>query len=159
MENNVTELRPAWRNFWFGMAVAGLFLFLFLIGLLGALAGGGEQAGEAAGGAMLFLFIGLGALGMVAFKRFTWKYTIDGNRVSRHYGIISRNQQSVRIRDLRSVELDQSLVQRVLNVGNIAFYSAGSATAEVIFKGVLDPARLRDRIDNMVDQLKDGTSE
>ena len=108
---------------------------------------------------MLFLFIGLGALGMVAFKRFTWKYTIDGNRVSRHYGIISRNQQSVRIRDLRSVELNQSLMQRLFNVGNIAFYSAGSASAEVIFKGVLDPARLRDRIDNMVDQLKDGTSE
>lgn len=159
MTDHVTELRPAWRNSWFGMSVAGFFLFIFLLGLLAGLLEGGEQGGEMAGAAMLFLSIGLVALGMVAFKRFTWKYTIDGSRVSCHYGIISRNQQSVRIKDLRSVELSQSLVQRLLNVGHIAFYSAGSASAEVIFKGVLDPARLRDQIDNTVDQLKDGSGE
>jgi hypothetical protein len=45
------------------------------------------------------------------------------------------------------------------SLGSVGVPIHDSASAEVIFKGVLDPARLRGRIDNMVDQLKDGASE
>jgi uncharacterized membrane protein YdbT with pleckstrin-like domain len=144
------ELRPAWRNYWFGFLAAGLGFFVSIVAALGF---GGENG--AWFGAGTWFVLALIVLCFVVFKRFSWKYTIDGTRVSRHYGLISRNQQSVRIRDLRSIELDQSLFQRIFRVGDLAFYSAGSAKAEVRFFGINKPMEWRDRIDDAMDRLKD----
>ncbi len=95
--------RPAWRGQWLLMIVVAFLLLLALAttpGLRGEL---NEQL-LAAG---LWLAM-LGTLLMLLYRHYAWKYEIDEARVSRHYGIISRNQQSVRIRDIRSVELNQT---------------------------------------------------
>ncbi len=143
-------LRPAWRTYWSS--------FLFAVILL------------AAAGAIYFHFydqvpeeelvaLGLVALTVfwllyVAFKRYAWKFTIDNNRISRQYGIISRNQQSVRIQDLRSIELNQSIFQRLFGVGELYFFSAGSADSEVMFFGIHSPSRWRDKIYDVMDVAK-----
>lgn len=145
-------LRPAWRNYWPGFLIAAV---LALMAAVAALASVDPAVDIGAG------ILGLGALVVLAFvalKRLSWKFTIDDNRVVRHYGIVSRNQQSVRIRDLRSVELNQSFFQRLLGVGNLSFYSAGSDSAEVTFVGISDPVGWRDRIDRATDQLE-GSNE
>jgi len=41
--------------------------------------------------------------------------------------------------------------QRIFNVGDLLFYSAGSAAAEVEFRGVRDPASVRDLVDQAMD--------
>ncbi len=149
MTNGQAELRPAWRNYWVWFLAAGLLLLTALGFLIG-------EATEGEGwGAEIWLLAAILVMGVVLFKRFSWKFTVDDNRVSRHYGIISRNQQSVRIKDLRSVELDQSLIQRILGIGDLGFYSAGSVDAEVKFFGIKSPAEWRDEIDNRMDRLKD----
>lgn len=144
-------LRPAWRNYWallllvaalFGASVATLFAvetadgdpYLVFSGILAV--------------AAVFVFV------VVLLKRLSWKYVVDDQRVTRHYGLISRNQQSVRIQDLRSVELNQSVPQRIFGVGDLSFYSAGSAEAEVGFHGVKGPEAIRDRIDELADRAK-----
>jgi uncharacterized membrane protein YdbT with pleckstrin-like domain len=143
------QLRPAWRNYWLGLLIAGALLVMAVI----SFADGSGREGQMIAGLWL-----LGALAMllfVAFKRFSWKFTIDDTRVSRHYGLVSRNQQSVRIRDLRSVELSQGIFQRLFGVGDLAFYSAGSDNAEVRFVGIRQPLEWRNRIDDAMDRLKD----
>ena len=40
-------------------------------------------------------------------------------------------------------------------MGDLAFYSAGSAKAEVRFFGINRPMEWRDRIDDAMDRLKD----
>ena len=89
--------------------------------------------------------------GFAAYKRFSNKFTVGENRVHSQRGIISRSQQSVKIKDLRSVELNQSVFQRILRVGDLAFYSAGSSSAEVKFVGIESPLALRDQIRSSVD--------
>lgn len=143
------QFRPAWRNYWFGFLVAVFLLAAAAVTAAGSIDAGGSFA------AGLWLLGAIAVLGFIAFKRFSWKFTIDDSRVSRHYGIISRNQQSVRIRDVRSVELDQGILQRILGVGTLAFYSAGSDKAEVRFIGIKQPLEWRDRIDQAMDRLKD----
>ncbi|MDZ7670016.1 MAG: PH domain-containing protein [Gammaproteobacteria bacterium] len=142
------QFRPAWRNYWFGFVIVLLLLAAAAITAAGRIDAGGTFA------AGLWLAAALVVLLIIAFKRFSWKFSIDDSRVSRHYGIISRNQQSVRIRDVRSVELDQGILQRILGVGNLAFYSAGSDNAEVRFIGIKRPLEWRDRIDQAMDRLK-----
>jgi len=141
------ELRPAWRTYWLGFLIAGVLL----LAAVGSVWRGSGTATEIAAGACL-----VGAvlvLAVVVIKRFSWKFTIDDNRVTRHYGLIARNQQSVRIRDLRSVELDQGILQRIFGVGDLAFYSSGSAEAEVRFSGIAGPAAWRDEIARVWDRL------
>lgn len=106
----------------------------------------------------LLLLLALITLGFVVFRRFSWRFSINENQVSRQYGIIARNQQSIRINDLRSIELDQSLFQRIFGVGDLSFYSAGSANAEVRFFGITEPVAWRDKISDAMDQLK-GSSD
>lgn len=104
--------------------------------------------------AALFAFFAIWTLISAVLKRYSFKFTIQGNRITRQRGIISRNQQSVRIEDLRSIQLSQSVLQRIMNVGQISFYSAGSASAEVIFFGIKEPARLKEQINDRMGQLK-----
>ncbi|MEX0914259.1 MAG: PH domain-containing protein, partial [Wenzhouxiangellaceae bacterium] len=113
-----------------------------------------SEAGSGGLVAAVCFFSAILVIGFVAFKRFSWKFSIDESRISRSYGIISRNQQSVRIKDLRSIALDQSIFQRIFGVGDLAFYSAGSDDAEVRFVGINRPAEWRDRIDDVVDRIK-----
>lgn len=152
MVNVLVELRPAWRNYWIGFLLAAIFLLLSL-GSLATIQGSGLLGIRP----WIWLLAALIVLGLVIFRRYCWKFTVNSTRVSRHYGLISRNQQSVRIKDLRSIELDQSLFQRLFGTGNLSFYTAGSAAAEVTFVGIKDPGLWRDKIDDAMDQLGDTT--
>lgn len=151
MSNLDVQLRPAWRNYWAGFAM--VVLLLIAAGWSGL--SGSEAQGDMI--ATLLLVLALITLGFVVIKRFSWKFSINENRISRQYGIIARNQQSVRINDLRSIELDQSVFQRIFGVGDLSFYSAGSDTAEVRFVGITQPAAWRDKINDAMDPLKDSS--
>src|SRR5690625_6131326 len=129
MVNVLVELRPAWRNYWVGFVLAAIFLAfaldslsIFQVGIICNVR------------PWVWLLAALVVLAWVVFRRYCWKFTVNSARVFRHYGLISRNQQSVRIKDLRSIELDQSLFQRLFGTGNLPFYTSGSATAEVTFE-------------------------
>src|SRR5690625_6913273 len=140
MVNVLVELRPAWRNYWVGFVLAAIFLALALASL--ATIQGGIIFNVRP---WVWLLASLVVLAWVVFRRYCWKFTVNSTRVSRHYGLISRNQQSIRIKDLRGIELDQSLFQRLFGTGNLSFYTAGSATAEVTFLGIKDPDTWRTR--------------
>ncbi len=154
MANKGLELRPAWRNQWLLIAVIPL-LFLMALAVsvaepTSASAGAGERAEPPPVGMMWA--IALAAIGVVFYRKYSWKFTIDDVRVSNHRGLVARNQKAVRISDMRSVELRQGVVQRLLNIGDLAFYSAGSASAEVLFKGIKNPAIVRDDIQRLLDE-------
>ena len=151
MSNLDVQLRPAWRNYWAGFVM--VVLLLIAAGWSGL--SGTETHDMIAG---LLLFLALVTLGFVIFRRFSWKFSINESQVSRQHGIIARNQQSIRINDLRSIELDQGLFQRLFGVGDLSFYSAGSANAEVRFFGITEPVAWRDKISDAMDQLK-GSSD
>lgn len=146
-------LRPAWRHYWLGLALAAALLLAALASALGLMAWQGLTDYRPWLVAALAVFV------FVVLKRFSWKFTLDNTRVSRHYGLISRNQQSVRIKDLRSIELDQGILQRLLGIGDLAFYSAGSDSAEVRFSGIRNPGRWRDAVNHAMDQVKDAGSQ
>ncbi|MCW7752785.1 PH domain-containing protein [Desulfobotulus sp. H1] len=149
MPDTFTTFRPAWRHYWAGFTIAAIFFTMSLImlsfftGLLKNLT------------FTTFFAAGILTLVTIIFKRFSWKFTIDSKRISRHKGIIGRNQQSLRIRDLRSLELNQDLFQRILGIGDLAFYSAGSSNAEVRFHGIHHPSFWRDRVDEVMDLLQE----
>lgn len=145
MSNLQADMRPAWRNYWLAYLIVAILL-------MSALGDPTEQADEKV--SSLFA-VSILILGIVAIKRFSWRFTIKDGKILHHYGIIARNQQSVRIEDLRSVEYSQGLIQRLLGVGSVLFYTAGSAGSEVSFHGIKDPAGWRDAVDREIDAARE----
>jgi membrane protein YdbS with pleckstrin-like domain len=153
MSNLTVTLRPAWRNYWLALLVAIAFgLATVVIALAGPRGAEGQQAQLVAGGMTVLAFMS------VVFRRYYLRFSVSNGRIASSRGIIARNQHSVRIRDIRSIGLRQNLFQRIFNVGDLAFYSAGSDAAEVQFSGILGPVEWRERIETEVDRFK-GTSE
>lgn len=154
MQASSISLRPAWRNQWalilFGSVFGGIGLLAMAVGVEGS-------DGESQGGGEIYVLLASVVAAIIIYRRYVWLFTIDAERVRAHHGIIARTQRSLRLRDLRAVELDQSLFQRIFGVGDLAFYSAGSADAEIRFYGVLGPGNWRDRVDQMVD-AREGVS-
>ena len=136
--------RPALRNQWFAVLVAILLFLLFTyLGLKGAAAGGGRNV------QIVLALIGVPMLvlvGFIVYRQHVWTFTIRGGTIESCKGIIGRDVQSIRVQDLRNVNVRQSIFQRLFGVGDVEFSSAGGAGVEVTFYGVLDPLGVKDRV-------------
>ncbi len=136
--------RPALRNQWFAILVAILLFVLFVyFGVTGAAAGGGRNV------QIVLALIGVPLLVLVAviiYRRHAWTFTIRGDTIESCRGIIGRDVQSIRVQDLRNVNVRQTIWQRLLGVGDVEFSSAGGAGVEVTFYGVTDPLGVKDRV-------------
>lgn len=132
---------PAWRNQWF--AILSL-VALVAVGVSVALRGAGKieplylQAAIAG-----FAIASLWLLLVVLYRHYAWTYTIRDGSIESRRGIIGRDVQSIRVEDLRNVNVHQSIVQRLFKVGDVEFSSAGGAGVEVTFRGVPDPLAVK----------------
>ena len=75
----------------------------------------------------------------ILLSRFT-TLTVTDDRTIYKEGIISRDTSEVQHDDVRNVQLDQSIMQRWLNVGQIGISSSGQDDLEVVAKRLPDPA-------------------
>ena len=63
-------------------------------------------------------------------------------------GLVSRDAHSIKYRDIRGVNLQQDILDRLLGVGTIEFHTAGTDEAEVVFSRIAHSVYLRDMIDS-----------
>jgi len=135
---------PAWRNQWFAMLS---LVALIAVGASVALRGTGKMEplylqAAIAGFAVAFLWLLL----VVLYRHYAWTYSIRNGNIESQRGIIGRDVQSIRIEDLRNVNVRQSIVQRIFKVGDVEFSSAGGAGIEVAFRGVPNPLAVKAQV-------------
>ncbi len=142
--NNDYRARSALRNQWFAILVAILLFVLFVyFGVKGAAAGGGRNV------QIVLVLIGVPMLVLVAvivYRYHVWTFTIRSGTIESCRGIIGRDVHSIRVQDLRNVNVRQTIWQRLLGVGDVEFSSAGGAGVEVTFYGVSGPLRIKDSV-------------
>lgn len=99
-------------------------------------------------GTLLIPIFGLGFLVMIiAFlDKNTRVYTVTNKHVMSKEGIISRQVHEVGIRDIRAINVKQSILERLFRLGTVEVGSAGTAEIEVKFVGISDPISVRDMI-------------
>ncbi len=135
---------PALRNQWLAIFVAMLLFVLFVyLGLKGVAASGGRNV------QIVLALIGVLMLVLIAvivYRYHVWTFTIRSGTIESCRGIIGRNVQSIRVQDLRNVNVRQTIMQRLFGVGDVEFSSAGGAGVEVTFYGVTDPLGVKDRV-------------
>lgn len=74
--------------------------------------------------------------------------TVSDQRTTLRRGILSKNINEVWHRDVRNVQVCQTLLQRILSTGTLAISSAGQADVEINVTGIRSPYSIKNVIDD-----------
>ena len=85
-------------------------------------------------------------LPIVLIVYFGSEFGVSGKRVISKKGIISRNASEMNLSSIESVNVDQSIIGRILNYGSLKI--SGRGTTSVDFDGIDDPIKVRKLIQN-----------
>jgi uncharacterized membrane protein YdbT with pleckstrin-like domain len=144
-ERLIFEGHPSWRSI-----IGFYFKGLLIVAGGGALAGVATQiAGdEVDAGLVTLVVIVLLAIVLAAgyLKRLFTTYTITDHRLHIRRGIIARAEQQTLITRVQNVNTHQSVLQRMLLIGNVNFDTAAGDDYDFEFAGVSSPAEVVDAV-------------
>ena len=158
-EQVLYEGHPSWRSI-LAFYLKG-FVITALIALVVSLITGLGDGGPDSGLVTVIALVGVALTILIGFvKRVATNYTITNRRLHIKRGIVSRTIQETRLERVQNVNYNQSVVQRMLQVGDVDFDTAAGDDYNFIFAGVAEPAD----VVHMVDQAtgaapQDGISE
>lgn len=102
--------------------------------------------------AVLIVFVLDLLIGLI--KRIATRYTITNQRLTIHIGILRRDMHETRLERIQNVNMDQSVVDRLLRVGNVTFDTAGEAGYNFAFRGVANPDKIVRTVDAAIHEFQ-----
>jgi uncharacterized membrane protein YdbT with pleckstrin-like domain len=138
-EKVIYQGHPSWR------AIIGFYLKGILIALVAAvLINLADSTGTAA--VAFAAIVGITILaGFV--KRVATVYTITDRRLNIKRGIIARNVQETRLQRVQNVNFDQGVYERLMQIGDVEFTTAGTEESNFVFAGVAEPEEVVEQVD------------
>ena len=124
---------------WFSFLGAMLLVVLLLSGAVASIPMGGKYC---------LLGLGLASLPLCSavISRQLHEYYVTTERVEMDWGLIGRSSKEIRIVDIRAIDVRQGGLSGFFAVGTVDFFSAGSTEAEVQFKNVYRPHRIKELV-------------
>ena len=138
-ETVIYQGHPSWR------AILGFYLKGFsiavIVGVIVALidsTGTGVVVGAVVAG--LTVLAGF-------IKRVATTYTITDRRLNIKRGIVARKVQETRLQRVQNVNFEQSVYQRVMQIGDVDFDTAAGDDYNFVFAGVAEPEEVVEQVD------------
>jgi uncharacterized membrane protein YdbT with pleckstrin-like domain len=139
-ETVIYQGHPSWR------AILGFYLKGALVG-----AGAGVLAAllnEGVGLGVLTFAVILAVTILVGFvKRVATVYTITDRRLNIKRGIIARKVQETRLQRVQNVNFSQGVYERIMQIGDVEFTTAGTEESNFVFAGVGQPEEVVEQVD------------
>jgi uncharacterized membrane protein YdbT with pleckstrin-like domain len=136
---------PSWRAI-IGFYIKGLLLVIAICIVVRLIK---DDAGLVA----LIALIGVAVVVLAGLiKRITIHYTITTRRLHIKRGIISREIQETRLERVQNVNYEQSVLQRLLQVGDVDFDTAAGDDYNFVFVGVANPDEVVEQVDRATHQ-------
>jgi uncharacterized membrane protein YdbT with pleckstrin-like domain len=130
---------PSWR------ATLGFYVLGFVLAVVA-----GVIAGVAAGTALGTVVV-VAALVLVVLagllRRIGTHYLVTTQRLRIRRGILSRRVQQTQLERVQNVNTDQSLFERILQIGTVDFDTAGTDDSDFTFRGIADPEHVVAAVD------------
>jgi uncharacterized membrane protein YdbT with pleckstrin-like domain len=139
-EQVMFEGHPSWRSIldFYVKGILATAVVAFVAGLVGA----------DANTVTAIAVVGVAATLLVGFvKRIATNYTITNRRLHIKRGIVSRDIQETRLERVQNVNYQQSVLQRMLQIGDVDFDTAAGDDYNFVFAGVADPSEVVERVD------------
>ncbi len=133
-EKVIYQGHPSWR------AILGFYLKGALVGAAaGVLAALIKTTGL---GVATFVIV-LAVTILVGFiKRVATVYTITDRRLNIKIGIVSRKVQETRLQRVQNVNFNQGVYERLMQIGDVEFTTAGTDESNFVFAGVAQPEQV-----------------
>jgi uncharacterized membrane protein YdbT with pleckstrin-like domain len=137
---------PSWRSMpgFHLKGVLAAVLIGAIAGLISALVDGHVQVTWVIVAVLIVFVVNVG-IGVV--RRLQTTYTVTTERLTIERGLMTRELHETRLERVQNVNLRQSLLDRALGVGTVAFDTAGGAAYDFAFAGVAEPKRLTRTVD------------
>jgi uncharacterized membrane protein YdbT with pleckstrin-like domain len=138
-EKVIYEGHPSWR------AIIGFYLTGIAIG---AVAGVIAKLVEDTNMGILVFggIVGLTILGGL-LKRIATVYTITDKRLNIKRGLIARKVQETRLGRVQNANFTQGVYERVMQIGDVEFTTAGTEESNFVFAGVAQPEEVVQKVD------------
>jgi len=96
----------------------------------------------------LFWFMPLITIGSAIFRIYNVRYTITERGIEFEKGIIELRIKLIRVwfEDIRTVQKNQTILERILNIGSIHIGTAATGTLEITLKGLAAPDEVLEMI-------------
>jgi uncharacterized membrane protein YdbT with pleckstrin-like domain len=148
-EQVIFQGHPSWR------AILGFYLKgIVVAAVLGILAK--LIAGD--GTAFLVILVVIALTVLAGFvKRIATTYTITNRRLNIKRGIVSREIQETRLERVQNVNFQQSVYQRLMQIGDVDFDTAATDDYNFVFAGVADPQGVVHSVDQATGADVSGT--
>ncbi|MGK2911355.1 MAG: PH domain-containing protein [Sphingobium sp.] len=92
---------------------------------------------------LLISVVGILGLGIWYIKAKGERLALSDSEILLERGLLSKQRTQLALSSVRTVRITQSIVQRMMGVGNIEIFSAGDY-AEIAIRGMPDPNMLRE---------------
>jgi uncharacterized membrane protein YdbT with pleckstrin-like domain len=123
---------PSWR------AIIGFYLKGALVAAAAAVLAGLINEGVGLGVvAFVVIFAVVILVGFI--KRVATVYTITDRRLNIKVGIIARKVQETRLQRVQNVNYNQGVYERMMQIGDVEFTTAGTDESNFVFAGVAQP--------------------
>jgi uncharacterized membrane protein YdbT with pleckstrin-like domain len=130
---------PSWR------ATLGFYVVGFVVSVVA-----GVVVGVAAGTALgvVVLLVALAVVLVVGFlRRVGTHYLVTTQRLRIRRGILARRVQQTQLDRVQNVNTDQSVFERILQIGTVDFDTAGTDDSDFTFRGIADPEQVVGAVD------------
>jgi membrane protein YdbS with pleckstrin-like domain len=135
----VKNFRPAWKGFYWHMTGIVVCLAAIVAGWVKY-----PETGKTI--TIVFLVLAAAAAVHMVFKRFGVALLVKPEEISLERGLIGRHSVEISTANIRTIEVNQSVMQRLLNVGDLLIGSSATSGYEISVKNLADPYAARDLI-------------
>ena len=138
-EYALTRILPSWWHF------AGHLFTIFVIAAVGVynVVAPRTSATHANAGLGLMLIAAAAAMiGLTSLRRRYTSWSLTSDRLIERRGFLATHRREMELSDVRSIEVDRSVMQRMLGLGNVTIASAASADFVIRLHDIPDPERV-----------------
>ena len=140
-EKVIYQGHPSWR------AILGFYLKGALVGAAAGVLAGLIKSSTSLGGRHLRVILAVTII--VGFiKRVATVYTITDRRLNIKVGIISRKVQETRLQRVQNVNFNQGVYERLMQIGDVEFTTAGTDESNFVFAGVAQPEQVVQEVEH-----------
>ncbi len=138
-ERVIYQGHPSWR------AIIGFYLKGIAAG---AVVGGLVMLADSTATGVLAFAVIAGIAVLAGFiKRVATVYTITDLRLNIKKGIIARKVQETRLQRVQNVNFNQGVYERIMQIGDVEFTTAGTEESNFVFAGVAQPEHVVEQVD------------
>jgi hypothetical protein len=144
-ENELMTVRPStFRTRPFAYSFVVLLILVFL---LVAIVSPEFSTGEKVPGLWFVPLLLVGILVKWHIEALTTSLSITSKRSILRNGLLSKRTREVRHSDVRLLEVEQSLGQRIFGVGRVSIASSAHGAIEIVMDGITHPEHVKETID------------